>query len=1025
MTNTADSIAASPLSTDPASPVKRSSSVMTFQEIILNLQKYWLQRGCVLWLPHHDMVGAGTNNPATILRVLGPEPLRIVYTEPSFRPDDGRYGENPNRVQMHHQLQVIIKPIPFSIQQMYLDSLFSIGLDYRKHDIRFVEDNWESPVIGAWGLGWEVWLDGMEVSQYTYFQQAGGLTLNPAACELTYGLERIAMYIQGVDSLWDIKWNENFTYGELLQAQEVEYCRYNFEIASVDRCLEIFDRCEAEALTAIEKNVPIPAYDYVCRCSHLFNILDTRGAVGVAERAKFFARIRNLSRRIAESYLGQRESLGFPLVALTPTDWQQPPVDTESCNITTEKGTLLCELGFEEIAAFVPERLIEQSEAALPKLLTEARLTYDNFRGMVTPRRLAILIHGLSAKQQAAKRHVKGPRKDICDKNPQALEGFCRRNDATTADISWQEEGGVTFAFLTINEPTDSIAQVMPGILAALFDGFNCGRHMRWLPEEPGEKKASFNRPIRSLVTLYQDQVLPWTYAGISSSRTTFGARWQNSPELRVPDAPGYERLLSENQILVDHNERRNKIESSIATLVSDAGGILHHNDALVDEITHLVETPVAFVGQLPEIAKSLPPIVIRAVIEKHVRCFSVYDQDNRPLPLFVGVSNGVAEHIDIVSSGFARVITARLKDADFFIARDKERTLSQYRELLARQTFHEQLGSLLDKTGRVEKIVDLVGEMLGLSPIELSDLRRAVYLSRADLATGMVTEMTSLQGEMGRIYALRDGESETVATALYEQYLPRHAGDECPLSRVGQALSIAHRVDTLTAFLAIGMEPSGSADPFALRREALGLVHTVLTSASEVKLSTLATAALAALAEQLKIPSASDTIERFNDFIAKRLEGILREEGAQHDVVRAVLAVHGDNPTRAKQLVNELEQLLQDARFREVLPAYLRCVRLLKKAAQDSEPIDPSYESVLAEPAEVALIAVLKKVEITNSLPNTAASFAQAASAINHFFDAILVIAPEPNLRAARLGLIKDITDTFQHFARLELVEG
>jgi glycyl-tRNA synthetase len=228
-----------------------TSKKLSFQQIIQRLEEYWSARGCVVWYPHHEAVGAGTNNPATILRILGPEPLNVAYMEPSFRPDDGRYAENPNRVQMHHQFQVIIKPPPHDIQQIYLDSLAVIGIDYREHDIRFVEDNWESPVLGAWGLGWEVWCDGMEVTQYTYFQQAGALTLNPPACELTYGLERLAMYVQGVSSLWDIQWNDSMTYGELLKDQEVSYCTYAFEHADIPRLRQLFDLFEQEAELAL------------------------------------------------------------------------------------------------------------------------------------------------------------------------------------------------------------------------------------------------------------------------------------------------------------------------------------------------------------------------------------------------------------------------------------------------------------------------------------------------------------------------------------------------------------------------------------------------------------------------------------------------------------------------------------------------------------------------------------------------------------------------------------------------------
>jgi len=252
---------------------------LNFQQIIMTLQQYWADLGFLVWQPWHEAVGAGTANPGTTLRVLGPEPWHIAYVEPSFRPDDGRFGDNPNRMQMHTQFQVILQPDPSNPQELYLGSLYAIGLKREEHDIRFVEDNWESPALGAWGLGWEVWLNGMEISQYTYFQQAGGLQLDPVAVELTYGLERIAMYLQDVDSVWKIDWDGRQTYGDILLRQEIEYCEYNFNQADVEALVEAFNLYETESKRALEKGLVTPAYDYILKCSHTFNILDTRGAV--------------------------------------------------------------------------------------------------------------------------------------------------------------------------------------------------------------------------------------------------------------------------------------------------------------------------------------------------------------------------------------------------------------------------------------------------------------------------------------------------------------------------------------------------------------------------------------------------------------------------------------------------------------------------------------------------------------------------------------------------------------------------
>ena len=286
---------------------------MTFQEIIEALNSYW-SRYCVIQQPYDLEVGAGTMNPATALRVLGPEPWNVAYVEPSRRPTDGRYGENPNRLQHYYQYQVILKPSPDDVIDLYLNSLTHLGLDLQSHDIRFVEDNWESPNLGAWGLGWEVWLDGMEITQFTYFQQCGGFECRPVSAELTYGIERIAMYIQGVDNVFDVIWTDGITYGEIHHQTEVDYSYYNFEEADIEMLFTLFEMYEKEAERISAKGVVQPAYAYVLKCSHTFNLLDARGALSVSERTAYIGRVRRLARLCAKAYLEQREKLGYPLL---------------------------------------------------------------------------------------------------------------------------------------------------------------------------------------------------------------------------------------------------------------------------------------------------------------------------------------------------------------------------------------------------------------------------------------------------------------------------------------------------------------------------------------------------------------------------------------------------------------------------------------------------------------------------------------------------------------------------------------
>jgi len=293
-------------------------AAMKFQDVFISLQNYWSSRGCTIYQPYDIEVGAGTFNPTTFFRVLGPEPYNAAYAEPSRRPTDGRYGENPNRLQHYYQYQVILKPSPDDAQNLYLDSLVALVIDPNKHDIRFVEDDWESPTLGAWGLGWEVWLDGMEITQFTYFQQVGGIDLSPVTVELTYGLERIAMYLQNVDNVYDLQWSDAIKYGDVHLETEKQFSSFNIKAANKERFLKWFEMYEGEAFDLLEKNLVLPAYDFTLKCSHAFNQLDARGAISVTERTGYIGRVRKLARLCAQEYVCQRKEMGYPLLKKSP-----------------------------------------------------------------------------------------------------------------------------------------------------------------------------------------------------------------------------------------------------------------------------------------------------------------------------------------------------------------------------------------------------------------------------------------------------------------------------------------------------------------------------------------------------------------------------------------------------------------------------------------------------------------------------------------------------------------------------------
>jgi len=557
---------------------------MNFQEIIMRLDHFWAEQGCLIWQPYNVQVGAGTWNPATALRALGPEPWNVGYLEPSVRPADGRYGENPNRWGQYYQYQVILKPDPGRPVEMYLDSLRALGIKMRDHDIRLVEDNWESPGLGAWGLGWEVWMDGQEITQYTYFQQAGGFDLDPVAVEITYGLERIAMVLQGVRDFVHIDWGGGLTYGELLLRQEVEHCTYNFDTADVDRLMQLYDLFEAEAKNAVQAGLVIPAHDYVLKCSHTFNVLDARGAVGVTERARYFTRMRELSRLVATAYLSQREEMGYPLLRKRTRSKPRSLPTVDPLRYPQEPASLLLEIGTEELPAQDLDGAIEQLRSNAPQMLSEARLGFQEVRVFGTPRRLAIYVQGLSPAQADLEQTVKGPPADRAfDEQGQptkAALGFAKAQRVDVAELQQRDYDGKSYVVALKTDRGGAAAEVLTGILPELIASLRFAKSMRW-----NSSGVAFSRPIRWMVALLGDQVVPFEYAGVQSGRTTRGIRHLGGRDITIPAADDYLSKMKASHIMLDVEEREGYIASEVAKLAKGVGGHIPNDPELLREV--------------------------------------------------------------------------------------------------------------------------------------------------------------------------------------------------------------------------------------------------------------------------------------------------------------------------------------------------------------------------------------------------------------------------------------------------------
>jgi len=998
------------------------SSGLDFQSIILKLQQYWNDQGCLIWQPYYTQVGAGTMNPATVLRVLGPEPWNVAYVEPSVRPDDGRYGENPNRLQQHTQFQVILKPDPGNPQELYLKSLEALGIKPEEHDIRFVEDNWESPALGAWGLGWEVWLDGQEITQYTYFQQAGGMPADPVSVEITYGLERISMTLQKVSHFKDIHWSPSRTYGDVHLKGEQEHSKYYFEIANVDRLREMYNLFEAEAIQALEQGLVLPAHDYVLKCSHTFNILDTRGAVGVTERQALFSRMRELSRKIAEAYYQQRQEMNFPWLEPEKVESTIEDKNEESIQpLLKEPADFLIEIGTEELPVGDLKTAIQQLNNRVPSMLDEARLAHTEIKVSGTPRRLVVSVKDLAARQTDFVQVVKGPPADRAfntDGTPtKAGEGFARSKGVDVSALEVSEVDGGKYVTVKLHQEGQSAISVLEQLIPELISSLKFDKPMRW-----NASGVSFSRPIRWLVGILGDRLVPFEYANLKSSRNTRGLRFQKQDYYVVQNFDDYFDLMKKQGIILDIEDRKTMILEQVkACMISIGGDPLKVDMELLDEVNLLVESPMAFVGSFEAEYLKLPPEVLISVMKKHQRYFPVFDNNKNLVNHFIGVRNGDNQYIDTVADGNGQVIRARFADARFFIREDLKLKLEEYRPLLSTLTFQYKLGSMLDKNDRIEKIVQELLPVLAATEEEAEIAKRAAHLCKADLMTQMVVEMTSLQGEIGKYYAGLSGEKEAVGKAILEHYLPRFSGDQVPASRAGLIVGIADRLDTIVGLFGAGLAPTGTKDPFGQRRAALGLVQTLINWNLDFDLRQGVMIAKRAM----PIEITDESIQASLEFIIGRLQNQLIDRGFRYDIIAAILAEQGLNPAASARAVKTLSDWVNRSDWGKVLATYSRCVRItrdLKEVYQIDTPL-------LQEDAERELYAGLTTVMGVERRNGSIADFFQIfmplVPVINQFFEEVLVMAENPKVRQNRLGMLQQIAFLASGVADFSQLEG
>jgi glycyl-tRNA synthetase len=991
--------------------------MMTFQKLLATLTQFWASQGCIVHQGHDIEVGAGTFNPATFLRALGPEPYNAVYVEPSRRPQDGRYGENPNRMQLFHQMQVILKPSPFDIQATYLKSLEALGLDLSKHDIRFVHDDWEGPTLGAWGLGWEVWIDGMEITQFTYFQAVGGISLRPITVEIAYGLERLCMVLQNIDNVYHMQWNETLTYGDVFQRNEVEWSHYNFEYASTSMWFQHFKDFEQEAKLLLERKLPIPAYDFVMKASHAFNLLEARGVLSVTERTGYITRIRELSKQTAECYIENRQALNFPLLKTSsePTTEQALPVIPNNFDPRAERDFLL-EIGSEELPAASIEAGALSLERLLIKLLKDYGITFKTIQVYGTPRRLAALITGLKEGTYNTSLEKKGPALSIAfDSDGQLTErglGFLKTMNLppltlqalpTSNSCYVQNVKGVDYLFVKHLEPGYCTVALLAKELPQLILNIHFPKKMRW-----SDLEIAYPRPLHWIVAVYGIDIVPFQVGPIISTRTSYGHSQLNPAPIQIPQPKDYLKLLNEHHVIVDPAARRASIQEQLSTLEHKLNATALETSKVLAEVVYLSEWPMLTYSHFNPKFLQAPEEVLISEMVAHQRYFPLRTKAGTLLNAFVITADNTPN--PTIIRGNEKVLSARLSDGVFLFEEDIKTPLEGFNHKLKSITFQKNLGTVAAKVERLKTHAETLLRYLPIA--ESQALLRATTLCKADLATLLVNEFPELQGIIGKHYALYHQEEPKVALAIQEHWLPRFEADFLPSSPEGILLSLADKFDNMIGYFSVGLKPTSSSDPYALRRQTLGICRILI----EHKLSLDIEAVLKDLAQHFTTKMDATVINDLLAFIVPRLKTVFEEIGFKSDVIESSLHKGSLNPYDQYLRLQAFSQFRDTEDFVKLYEVYKRAKGQLQEKIEH-----PFKEALLQEPAEKALYAHLKATHANIVYAFDHHDYSSAIKFLTSFqpllarlFDEVKILAEEAQVRSNRLVLLKEVFELF-----------
>lgn len=675
----------------------------------------------------------------------------------------------------------------------------------------------------------------------------------------------------------------------------------------------------------------------------------------------------------------------------------------------------LLEIGVEELPARFINGALKQLKENCEKMLAEERIGFGQITTYATPRRLTMIIDDLSQGQDTIEEMVKGPAKRIAydeEGNPtKALEGFMRGQGVGLEDISIKDYNGEEYIYARVVKEGKDTSTILSENMADVIKGIVFPKSMKW-----GGKNIRFARPIRWIVSILNDEIVPFDLEGIRVGRTTKGHRFLGNKEIEIKSVEEYLDKLEENYVLVDQNRRREIIKYDSEKLAKEKGGNILVDQALLDEVTYIVEYPTPIIGRIKEEYLNLPDDVVITPMKEHLRYFPIVNDNGVLMPYFVTVRNGDDQHLDVVIKGNEKVLEARLEDAKFFYHEDIKRHIEDYVEPLKNIVFQEKLGTLYDKTVRIGKLAKKIGDYLEVGEETKNNVLRAAYLSKADLVTKMVDEFTELQGRMGMEYAKRSGENEIVSTAIYEQYLPRFSGDELPTTTAGSILSIADKLDTISGCFAIGIEPTGSQDPYGLRRQALGIINIILDRRLNLNLEELIDSALYIYVEELGLVFDYDQVkDNIIGFFKGRIKNLFSEMGIRYDIIDGVISTGIDNIYDLMTRANKLHEYFEEHGLEEVLSTFNRVTNLAEKASSTEVKRD-----LLVEDAEIKLFDAFNDIEekVLNHLDKkeydkALEQFIALKEPVDDFFDHVMVMVDDEAIRENRLSLLGKISNT------------